>query len=71
MLRAYSANHKIYNISYMTAVIHKAILSFPELLGHGENQTVLSKLSKQNAQADEFKEGGGLNSWRRYGGTSW
>lgn len=54
----------------MTAVIHKATLSFPELPGHGENQTVLSKLGKQDIQSDEFKQGGGFNSWRRYDGMS-
>lgn len=39
----------------MMAVIHKAIVSFPELRGHGENQTVLRKLNKQDVQTDEFK----------------
>lgn len=50
----------------MTAVIHKAIEIFPELQGYGENQTVLSKLNKQDVQTD-----GGLNSERRYHRMPW
>lgn len=55
----------------MNAVIHKAIVSLPELWAHWENQIVLSKLNKRDVQTDEFIEEVDLNSERKYDGVFW
>lgn len=55
----------------MNAVIHKAIVSLPELWARWENQIVLSKLNKRDVQTDEFIEEVDLNSERKYDGVFW